>query len=198
MAGVSGCLGGVLGNAEAGNCDVQDEEPVSELPAPTVGDPDAGVRVRVFEDFACPHCATYNARVFPDLQSNYVDPGKVRYEHHDFPIPVSRKWSWAAASAARGVQDEVDDASFFEYAKRLYENQDRYSMDVVQSLAEEVGAPGCRIRGDAINETYRPVLERDRQRGQRIGVGGTPAVFVDDRQVQPAYEAVASAIESRL
>jgi protein-disulfide isomerase len=195
-AGLSGCLGGVLTGGEAGDCDIPGSERVESLPTPVAGDPESDVVVQVFEDFACPHCATFNAQVYPDLRSNYVDPGKVRYEHHDFPIPVSQKWSWAAASAARGVQDEVDDAAFFEYATLLYRNQDSYSMDTVQSLAEEVGAPGCPVRGDAINETYRPVLEADRRRGNEMGVRGTPTVFVNGRQVGAGYDAIVSAVRS--
>jgi protein-disulfide isomerase len=192
---VAGCLGGGNGGGARG-CDIEDEPTVSELPAPALGPSDADVRVEAFEDFACPHCATYSLEVFPDIRSEYIESGVVRYEFHDLPIPVDEQWSWQAASAARGVQDETDDATFFEYSHALFENQDDFSRELITDLADEVGAPGCAIQADAVNETYRPVLEADRQRAVDRGAQGTPAIYVAGQSVSPSYDAIASAIEA--
>ena len=189
----AGCLGGSGG---ANGCTIEDEPTVSTMPAPTIGDDDASVTVLAFEDFACPHCATYSLEVFPDLRAEYVETGVVSYEFHDFPIPVDEQWSWQAASAARGVQDETDDATFFEYAHALFENQSEFSPGRITTLANDVGAPGCAIQADAVNETYRPVVEADRQRAVDRGAEGTPAIFVDGQAVSPTYDAISSAIES--
>ncbi|MFB6102524.1 MAG: thioredoxin domain-containing protein [Haloplanus sp.] len=194
---VTGCLGGG-GSGEGGTngCDVDPEPTVSELPAPTLGASDASVTVAAFEDFACPHCATYSLEVFPEIRTEYVETGVVRYEFHDFPIPVDERWSWQAASAARGVQDETDDETFFEYAHLLFENQEDFSLGLLTDLANEVGAPRCAIQADAVNETYRPVVKADRQAAIDRGADGTPAVFVAGESVTPTYDAVASAIEA--
>jgi protein-disulfide isomerase len=192
---VAGCLGGGSDEGARG-CAIEDEPTVSELPSPTLGPSDADVIVEAFEDFACPHCATYSLEVFPEIRSEYVDSGVVRYEFHDLPVPVDERWSWQAASAARGVQDETDDERFFEYAHALFENQGDFSPELITDLAEEVGAPGCAIQADAINETYRPVIEADRQRAVDRGAQGTPAVYVGGRSVSPSYDAIASAIEA--
>lgn len=169
---------------------------MSELAAPTLGPSDADVTVLAFEDFACPHCATYSLEVLPQLRSEYVETGVVSYEFRDFPIPVDEQWSWQAASAARGVQDETDDQTFFDYSHALFENQGDFSAGLVTDLADDVAAPGCAIQADAVNETYRPVIEADRQRAIDSGAGGTPAVFVAGRAVSPTYDAIASAIEA--
>jgi protein-disulfide isomerase len=190
----AGCLGG--GDGGANGCTVEDEPTVSALPAPTLGAGDADVTVVAFEDFACPHCATYSLEVVPRLRSEYVEPGVVSYAFRDFPIPVDERWSWQVASAARGVQDEVDDAAFFEYAHALFENQGSFSAELVTELANDVGAPGCAVRTDAVNETYRPVVEADRRRAVDRGAQGTPAVYVDGRSVAPTYDAIADAVEA--
>jgi len=196
LGAAAGCLGGSSDGANG--CTIEDEPTVSELPTPTLGasDGDADVTVAAFEDFSCPHCATYSLEVFPEIRSEYAESGVIRYEHHDFPIPVDERWSWQAASAARGVQDEADDEAFFEYAHALFENQDDYSAGLITDLADDVGAPGCAIQADAVNETYRPVVEADRQRAVDRGAQGTPAVFVEGRSVSPTYDAIASAIEA--
>jgi protein-disulfide isomerase len=198
-AGLSGCLGSLTGGGSAGNCEAATSGTVSELPAPVAGDPEADVTVMAFEDFSCPHCRTYSLEIFPKVREQFVDPGKVRYEFHDFPIPVSRKWSWAAASAARAVQDRVDDAAFYDYAHALFENQGDYSMSLIEDLAEDTEATPCAVRAAAENETYRPVSKADRQRGQDMGVSGTPAVFVDGEYVRQAtFSNIEAAIQSKL
>jgi protein-disulfide isomerase len=112
---------------------------------------------------------------------------------------VSERWSWAAASAARGVQDAADDATFFTYAKALFANQQRYSMDLIASLADEVGVDGAAIRADARNETYRPVVKADREEGIDRGVDSTPFVFVNRKPVgTPSYRNIRSMIDAEL
>ncbi|MFC6725295.1 DsbA family protein [Halobium palmae] len=201
--GLAGCTGVLGGGGGGSDCDLQEEEPVTSMPNPVMGDDDAPVTVKAWEDFACPHCQTFSLEALPKIEENYVSSGDAKFEHHDFPIPVDDKWSWAVASAARGVQDATDDGTFFEYAHAMFENQGKYSMNVVQNQASEVGADGCSIRGDAKFGTYRPVLEADRQRGSSAGVRGTPAIFVDGQQVDFSgassfYPPIESAIESAL
>lgn len=192
--GLAGCLGG---DSPAG-CERTDEPTVESMPAPVIGDPEAEVTVMAFEDFACPHCATYSLEEFPTLRSEYVDPGDVRYEFHDFPIPVDDKWSWEVASAARGVQDEADATAFFEFAHAAFESQDDFSYETVKSAAEEAGAPGCAVVNDAANEAYRPVVEAGRQRARDLGAGGTPAVYVDGQAVRPTAGDIGAAIDAAL
>lgn len=179
--GLAGCLGGG-GGGDAGDCDIGNPDQVSQQENPALGNPDSSVTVQVFEDFSCPHCATYNNDIFPDVRADFVDTGDVQYVHHDLPLPVNERWSWKVPSAARAVYAETDAETFFEYTKAVFAEQGNYSMDVLDSRADDVGASGCDARSAAINDTYRPVLETDRQRAidmagdQRIG---TPAVFVN-------------------
>ncbi|MFC5367716.1 DsbA family protein [Salinirubrum litoreum] len=178
---LAGCLGGGS-NANTGDCDIGNPEQVSEQENPALGNPDSSVTIQVFEDFSCPHCATYNNEIFPDVRADFVDTGDVLYQHHDLPLPVNERWSWKVPSAARAVYAATDAETFFEYTKAVFAEQGNYSMDVLDSAADDVGAPGCDARSAAINDTYRPVLEADRQRAidmagnQQIG---TPAVFVN-------------------
>jgi protein-disulfide isomerase len=196
-AGAAGLAAGCLGGGGSGtDCDVDPGPTVSTLPSPTLGAADAPVTVEVFEDFACPHCATFSLEALPRLRSEYVDPGVVQYVHRDFPLPVDDRWSWEVASAARAIQDDLDDETFFEYAHALFENQSDYSPALLADLADEVGAPGCAVQADALAETYRPVVEADRRAAVDRDVGGTPAAFVAGRPVRPTFDAIAAAIEA--
>lgn len=215
VAGVAGCLGGDGGGGtgqdgdsggtpgeDGGGAAADGGGTVADLPTPVAGDPDAPVTVAVFEDFACPHCRSFATDVHPKLVADYVDPGVVRYEHHDFPIPVHDRWSWQAPSAARAVQDGVGDDAFFDAVDRLFADGWRdgradYSVEFVETVAADVGADPETVATAAIEERYRPVLEADRAAGVERGVRGTPTVFVDGAATDGYdYATISAAIEA--
>lgn len=201
LGSTAGCLGGSA-SALPDGCDVGDLDSVSSLPRPALGPEDAAVTVDVFEDFACPHCQTFTEDVYPEIRSTYVDSGDVQYRFFDFPIPVDDTWSWAAASAARAVQDRADAETFFAFTEGVYANQGRLSEEgyqVVHDLADELGVDGCTVAAAAEQESYRPVVEADRDEGVSREVPGTPAVFVDGDLLDGyGLNTVDSAIQSRL
>jgi protein-disulfide isomerase len=183
---LAGCLGGASSGSGDGGGDT--------LPTPVQGDPDASTTVTVFEDFACPHCRTYNLDVLPTIASQYIEPGKIRYEHYDFP--VVNETSWRAASAARAVQKRADANAFFTYAKALYRNQQSLGPDTYASLANDMNLKGGAVRQAAENQTYRPTVEANMATGKDRGVRATPTIFVGDKTVEATVEAISSAIES--
>ena len=183
---LAGCIGGDEPES--------DREQVQSLPRPVAGDPDADVVVSSYEDFSCPHCKTYALEVYPEIREQYVEPGDIRYEHHDFPIPVNQRWSWDAAEAARAVQDRADNAAFFEFSADLYRNQGDYSLDLIRDLAAD-HADGDEVVEDVQANVYRPVVEADRQAGANRGVQGTPTIVVGNQAVNPTVEAISAAID---
>ena len=60
-------------------------KPVS-LPDMAIGPADAPVTITEFASMTCPHCAAFNAEVFPKIKAAYVDTGKVRYIFREFPL----------------------------------------------------------------------------------------------------------------
>ncbi|WP_277541277.1 DsbA family protein [Haloarcula laminariae] len=171
------------------------------LPSPVAGDPEADVTVAAYEDYACPHCATYSLDVFPQLASEYLEPGRIRYEFHDFPSPVDETVSWQAASAARAVQVEAGSQAYFEYSESLFGDQSNLGPDRYASLAEEVDVDGETVRQAATEERYSETVTADKQGGLDSGVSGTPTVFVNGSQVEwqeIAYEPLKDAIESAM
>jgi len=209
VVGVAGCLGGGGGDGNGGelsldtgsyDCSLSEPTDPNLDYRPTLGDPDADVVVRAFEDFTCGHCATYNLDHFPTIREEYVDPGRVRYEHWDFPIPVNERWAVPVASAARGVGIRHDDEAFFEFAKAAYESQGNYSGEALGAAAETAGADPCSVLADAEFATYEDPVQSDKSEGRSIGVEGTPAIFVNGDPVQGSYaaESVGEAIDAEL
>ena len=52
----------------------------------SLGSPTAPVTLVEFASVSCPHCARFDADVFPQLKARYIDTGKVRYVFHEAPI----------------------------------------------------------------------------------------------------------------
>jgi len=190
--GLAGCLGG----SDPYDCEEPTPDPVADLPRPVAGDPDADVRVVVFEDFASPASAEWRTEEFPAVVSEYVDPGAVRLEHWDFPIPAS-EWSEPVANAARGVQDRHGDAAFFEFSASVFERQADLSDATIGEIAASVGADPCRVLADADAETYEDVLLSDREAGALEWRIEGPTVFVEEERVEPTADAVSTAVDAR-
>ena len=167
--------------------------------APMLGDSDAAVTVEVFEDYACPHCATYSLTHFPRLRQEYVSPGTVRYEQYNFPIPVDRTESWRAANAVRYVYDEVGNEAFWDYSHGLFENQSRLGPALYAELAKGIDVDPASVRTAAVDRTYDETVKSSRQYGLDQGVQGTPAIIVDGQNVgRYDYETVSTAIDNAL
>jgi len=202
-AGIAGCSSG--GDEQSTQPELGDIASTSTpstdgtLRSPVAGDPDADVTVAVYEDYACPHCGTYSLDVFPRLASEYLEPGTVRYEFHDFPIPVDETVSWEAANAARAVQAAAGPQAYFEYSEALFANQSSLGPETYASLADDIGVDGPTVRGAATDRSYDETVSEDKRGGERRGVTGTPTVFVDDSRVEwneVSYEPVRDAIEA--
>ena len=70
----------------------QPAAPVRPLPQPftapayVMGSAHAKVIIAEYASVACPHCARFDAMVFPALKAKYVDTGKVRFELHEMLV----------------------------------------------------------------------------------------------------------------
>lgn len=173
VTAVSGCLGGSNSGVSA------DTTPTKQLETPVQGDPEAAVTVAVFKDYACPHCQEYTASTYPELKAEFLDAGDIRYEFHDFPIPVDPETSWQAACAARTVQEMAGIDSFWQYQKALFENQSSLGGETYAAVAGDLEVDSELVRQGAEDRQYEPTVSADRQTGIDLGVEGTPAVLVD-------------------
>ena len=185
-AGLAGCSS-ILGQSSPE--ELADVEPDREYPAPTLGDGD--VTVEVYTDFTCPSCHSFQADIFPTLESELIEPGEITYRHTDFPIPVEDEAA-PMANAARAVQnetatDEEPAGEFFAYKHVLYEN-DYTSDEDLAAAAENVGVDADIVTDALEDGTYYPTIAADRERGEEAGVEGTPSVAVDGELLDDPFD----------
>ncbi len=52
------------------------------------GNPAAPITCEIFTDYECPHCATIYDQIVPMMLAEYVQTGKMKVVHRDFPLPM--------------------------------------------------------------------------------------------------------------
>ena len=96
--------------------------------------------------------------------------------------------SVAAAEAARCAQDQ---GKFWEYHDTLFanqtgENEGNFNRDNLVGYAQKLGLDETQFTQCLDSHKYRDYLAELAQRARRLGVQGTPSVFVNTRFV-PGY-----------
>lgn len=152
----------------------------SELGPPTLGDEDAPVTMVEYSDFQCPYCGQFAREVEPELIEQYVESGTLKIEWRDFPYLGQE--SVNAALAAREAQQQ---GRFWEYHEALYENQDSvnggaFSDDNLKSLAQEAGVDPGKLEQSLASGEHEETVARDFEKGQQVGVTGTPTFIIND------------------
>jgi len=101
----------------------------------------------------------------------------LRIEWRDFPYRGQE--SVNAAVAARAAQGQ---GKFWEYHDLLYEEQSSgFSDENLIALAKKAGLDVQRFEIDYKSARYAGLVRADFEKGQSIGVNGTPTFFINDR-----------------
>ena len=160
------------------------------------GPANAKVTVVVFSDFQCPFCERFYTDAYKQIKSQYVDTGKVRFAFAHFPLsfhPNARPASNAAECAA-------EQGKFFEYHNKVFENQASLSDTSYKQWAQDIGLNATQFNSCYDSKKYDAVVDTELALGQRVGVSGTPSVFVNGKLIVGAqpFSAFKTAIDAAL
>lgn len=186
----------------------------------SVGQPDAPVRVDVWEDFQCPACAEYSETIETRLIADYVETGQVLYTYHFFPFldgadyPAqdgSGRLHYISSQDGPGESDQASNAAmcaaeqgrFWDYHDMLYrnwngENRGAFADARLILFAENIGLDMNAFRQCFAENRYQDFIQADFVAGIERSIPGTPTVFVNDVRVVTSYDAIAAAIEESL
>ncbi|HYE16170.1 MAG TPA: DsbA family protein [Pyrinomonadaceae bacterium] len=161
-------------------------------PSPNaVGPANAPVVLEEFSDFQCPACA----RLHPSLKKIEDDYGsRVRVVFRHFPLQQMHKNAFSAARAAEaaGLQGK-----FWEMHDRLFETQNEWKdspepRPLFAMFASRLGLNVEKFRADMERQDIADRVRADYNRGMSLGVGGTPTIFLNGREL-PAEQTLADA-----
>ncbi len=168
--------------------------------SPFIGDSDAPVTIVYFSDFQCSFCGRFHAEVFPQLKSDYIDTGLVRFAYKDFPLSFHPR-AIPSAIAARCVREQLGDEGFFSMKDRIFSSQQDLSDTRLRSHAQTLGVDIDEWNTCFADETgsQEQAIREEFLYAQSIGVSGTPTLFINGVRVvglQPAL--ISQTIEAAL
>lgn len=160
--------------------DLDDADVQSRALVATVGDPDAKITIVEFGDYQCPGCRHFATSVKPFIDMTYVEEGIAKFEYRDFPLEQHPH----AFLAARASWCADDQDKYWEYHDALFRSQREWSAASNASrhfnrYADELGLDGGDFRRCLASDRHAEGVTASLMLGQRVGIGGTPAVVVD-------------------
>ncbi|MCU0700175.1 MAG: DsbA family protein [Myxococcaceae bacterium] len=160
---------------------------------PSRGPSSAKVVIVEFADFQCPFCAKASDTV-KKVAAEY--PADVRVVFRHFPLanhPLAPKAAEASACA-----DEQ--GRFWEFHDHLFANMRELDETALKAHALTLGLDVKPFVTCLESGRMRALVEKDRQAGEKLGVNGTPAFFINGLMLTGAQpeEAFRKAIEREL
>jgi protein-disulfide isomerase len=167
---------------------------VSTEGAPVRGAANAPVTVVEFSDFECPFCKQTRPTL-KQLLERY--PGKLRLVYRDFPLDSIHPQARRAAEAARCAHDQE---KFWEYHDVLFTESPRLALEDLRRYAGQLGLDVTKFDSCLSAGVHKAAVQRDLDEGNRLGITGTPAFFINGRTLTGAQplEAFTRLIEQEL
>lgn len=162
--------------------------------SPSFGPENAPVTIVEFSDFQCPFCS----RVLPTLDAvkkNY--PEQVRLVFRQFPLSNIHPQAQKAAEASLCADDQ---GKFWEMHDQMFSNQGALGVPQLKIAAVELGLEAEAFEECLDSGKYADQVGADVADGTKIGVTGTPAMFINGRFLSGAqpYARVAGIIDDEL
>lgn len=172
----------------------------------SIGDPNAPVKVEVFEDFKCSACQGYHESIEPLVISNLVETGKVFYTFRNFPFLDDGLAVKDSDNAANAAMCAADQNRFWDYKQILFSNLNfvsgEFSINRLQAFADSLGLDTEQFNQCLDDNTFKPEIDSDLALGNQMGVNGTPSLFVNGVIVKPGFvpslEEITAAVEAAI
>ena len=123
-------------------------------------------------------------------------PTDLRVVFKNFPIP-SHKYAFASAMAAMAAGRQ---GKFWEFHDELFKNYNRLNEQKVENIVKQLSLDETKFNKDKTNRELINHIQQDYKEGIKIGVRGTPTVFINGKQFKKrrTMKSMAAEIEAAL
>jgi protein-disulfide isomerase len=159
-------------------------KPVS-LPDMAIGSADAAVTITEFASMTCPHCAAFNAEVFPKIKAAYVDTGKVRYIFREFPLDIKAA---AGSMLARYIAKD-DSGKYFAVIDLLFKQQNDWVMknttETLTRIGKQAGLSQQQVEDCLKDQALLDKIAADQKYAADVlKVNSTPTFFINGEVIK--------------
>lgn len=157
---------------------------------PTWGSRTADVTIVEYSDFQCPFCSKVGPTMAA-LKKKY-GPEKLRIVWKHYPLPF-HKQAGPAQEAAEAAFRLGGSEAFWKFHDLAFQNQKALTPDNFASWAKAAGVDAAKFAQLSRDPSVKAKVADDMAAGQKIGVKGTPAFFINGKflsgaQPLPAFE----------
>jgi protein-disulfide isomerase len=146
-----------------------------------LGNPESAVTVMEFSSFTCPHCAAFNATVYPQLKEAYIDTGLIRYVKREVYFDAYGLWAGLVARCGGPMR-------YFGITEMIYAEQHDWARgEDANAVANNLRRIGRRA-GMSDDELNACLTDRDmavammevyRTGQQEYDIRGTPSFVIN-------------------
>jgi len=169
-----------------------------------LGDSNSKITIKVFSSLTCPHCANFHNKNFDNIKKEYINTGKVKFEHHAFPLDLA---ALNAEKVLRSITQSQEEK--FNFLKILYQEQDEWAVgsDIIQinekikQIGKDFGLNYERMENFIKNEEIQDQILNERINAQKkYSISSTPTIYINKKKYEGKheYEDVKKAIEKLL
>ena len=151
----------------------------------SIGNINSKVTIKVFSSLTCPACANFHSNIFYQLKEDFIDKGKVRFEHHPFPLDL------AALNAEIILNCHVDNTKKFELLDKIYEKQRMWAVgsdiskitDSIKKIALDTNLNNDKMNNCLNNEKLQDEILNQRIDAQKnYKIDSTPTILINGKK----------------
>jgi protein-disulfide isomerase len=139
---------------------------------PSRGAKTAPITIVEFSDFQCPFCSRAETTV-NEVMKAY--DGKVKLVYRDYPLPFHAQ----AQKAAEAAHCAEDQGKYWEMHEKLFANQQALQPTALKGYAKDLGLDTAKFDKCLDSGAKAEIVETNRKAGEKVGVTGTPAFFIN-------------------
>jgi protein-disulfide isomerase len=137
----------------------------------------AGAKITLVEvsDYHCPFCRRQTLQTLPQLMTEYVNSGKVRYVFVDYPIAQLHPDAFKSHEAANCAGDQ---GKYWQMHESLFANAPVRDAAQLTAQAKTIGLDVPKFSACLSGGRHAVAIRESIERMQQLGVGGTPLTLI--------------------
>ena len=143
------------------------------------------INVKVFSSLTCPHCADFHGKIYEKLEKEYINLGKVKFEHISFPLDL------AALNAEKILQCGEKSQTNFKFLAEIYKKQNKWAAGTdINTINNSIKAIGKEfaLTESVMNDCLADKILEEKILNERIAdqknykVSSTPTIYIDEKK----------------
>ncbi len=159
-------------------------KPVS-LPDMALGPANSPVTITEYASMTCSHCAAFNEKVFPQLKTEFIDTGKIRYIFREFPLDIKA----AAGSMLSRCIANGDAPKYFAVTDLLFRQQNDWVLknttETLKRIGKQAGLSGDAVEACLKDQALLDKIAADQKYANEVlKVNSTPTFFINGEMLK--------------